>query len=401
VIPALRQSTAELLACEELYIAVVIQGRRPPANLGSERGTEVHDVMWRYITLCVIRNIPSDWAALDRLAAAKGPEAREICQNLRDSYVVNWRHSMGAELTLRLDHLFQPTEDPELAAFEGTLDHLENDLLAGAAGSDALITDFKTHPAPFEPDTIQAHLYSLLVLQTYAHVERVKFELVFARYQKCRRSVTYTRADVPALIEYMQGYRERQVDLHRRWDNICNPRWATIPLRAVETVRALPGPHCQYCPRLADVSCPIAEFNPALTRTPEDRLRFNVWAAHLKAQNDEVLKAVVIGTEKNITIADGNGARYEYGAWPTVKLEFPLRQTYMELEAWHQQTGEDLMPALVVGATKLKQLLGARKRKDLADELANIATPKPGAKWGVRSQDSPGPEEDADDGDNS
>lgn len=365
-----------LMACPESYGVQVIDGKRVPENLGSERGHEIHEVMSEYVNHCVKKRVPSDWGAFDKLASRKGAEARQILQPLRDGHIIDYRNVVGTELTLSLDEYFQPVS--EKAAFQGTLDCLY-DLGEGKA----LIVDYKSHPGPFEADTPQCHLYPLLVFQAYAHIESVEMSLVFVRYKKCVRSVTFSRTDVPFLIDYVQAFRERQVDIHQTGRN---------------ALKALPGSHCAYCPRLADVTCPIKEFNPAATHTPEERLRFNIWASQLAVQNTAALKSYVTASEKNVMVTDGNGVEYEYGAWPAVVLEFPLRETHQELERWQKTTREDLISKQVVGATKLKQALKAAKRRDLADAIANHTDPKGTAKWGVKRG---GKEEEDEDDDRS
>lgn len=390
-IPPFRQSLGELLACDELYAVIVVDGREMPANLSSDRGTQVHDVMWQYINHCVARSIPSDWAALDRFAAAKRADARLILQSLRANYKVDWQHSIGAELKLGMDRNFQPTFEgvtrfdagsdpvhPPPPRFQVTLDHLLIDENRG------YIDDFKTHPGPFEADTIQSHLYPLAALQHFGNIDYVTFRLRFVRYRDCVREVTYSRNDVPDLIEYVQAFAARQVDLHRR---VAKDR---------SQIEAMPGPHCQYCPKLVEMSCPIAEFNEHATHTPQEWLRFLVWSKQMQVKALTVLRSRVAASEQNVKVLDGHGETYEFGNWPTVKISYPLIDTLEQLEQWKAKTGEDLRPKLEIGATGLRPLLKAIKRRDLADEIANVATPETGGKWSVRvaGQDVKEEEED-------
>jgi PD-(D/E)XK nuclease superfamily len=366
MIPALRQSHCELLACEVLYATVVIAGQATPPSLANYRGQEIHDVMAKYIRGCAEQRRPSWWPFFDQLARARGPEARQILRGLRNHYVVDFDHHLGAEQKLRLDHNFQPCgERGDTAAFEGTLDHLLGYVTQGK------IEDFKSHPAPFEAKTPQAHLYPLLVLQHYPEFEQVTFELVFVRYRNCRRAVSWRRSDIPELIDYMQAFRERQVDLHARADD----------------AEATPGAHCQYCPKLADVTCPVAEFNPHATHSPEERLRFNIWASQLKAQNNEVLRSYVNASDENVTITDGKGQRYEYGCWDHASTVYPLAKVYHELLEWKRERGEDLVPRMRVGATELKQMLKAKKRADLAERIGRHLVPVNTPRWGVKKPD--------------
>lgn len=362
------------MACEELYATVAIENVVMPSNLGSDRGTQVHDVMAQYIRHCVARRIPSDWAALDRFALDKNAQARQILQGLRSEYVVNWAGSRGAELTLSLDSQFQPVVLGAVEAYselrmQVTLDHL---ITADGIGE---IEDFKTHPAPFEADTIQSKLYPLVAFQHYADLEEITFKLIFVRYRKCARTVHYTRQDVPELIDYVQGFLERQMDIHRREARESSTH---------RLLNVIPGPHCQYCPHLVQNSCPIGDFNEHVTHRPEEWLKFVIWSRQVQSRAKEVLKAYVGAHEKGVTVTDGNGETSEFNAWPSVSLEYPLRPTYEKLEEWRKATGEDLRPKLTVGATQLRAILKSRRRADLADELANVADPVSGSTWGVK-----------------
>lgn len=362
----LRQSSAELLACDELYAAVEIQGQRMPANLASSRGTEVHSVMWEYITHCVQRTIPSDWGALDRFAAKKGAEPRQILRNMRDNYVVDYEGSMGAELTLSLDAQFQPCENRvEKARYQVTIDHLRS------TGPKGTIEDFKTHPAPFEPDTIQAHLYPLVAFQTYSFLEEITFALNFARYPKCWRNKVWTREQVPFLMEYVQSLAERQADLHQRF-------------AAKAELEAMPGPHCQYCPKMVGITCPIAKFNEHVTHTPKEWLQYLIWSTEMQKKARSVLKSAVVATEQEIQSVDGHGTPYVFNSWPAATIEYPLVETTDALLQWRQMSGEDLRPFMRVGSTELKNKMKAKKRAALVELIANVADPQPTTRWGVK-----------------
>jgi hypothetical protein len=367
-IPALRQTHCGMLACEEGYATAVIEGKVLPASLASDRGQDIHHVMAGYIKSCAAAKIPADWQMFDWLAAGRGTEARKILRGMRSTYLVDHQHHIAAEITYCLDENFQPCPCGPNAWYQGTLDNVLGFTTRGK------IEDFKSHPGPFDPDTPQAHLYPLLALQWFPEWKEVEFELIFVRYKNCRRACTWKRKDVPELMEYMQNYKERQVDIHLRYKHH-------------DPLQALPGPHCQYCAKLVNITCPIAEFNPQMQRTPEERLRFNVWAQQLKAQNDEVLKSYVTASGENVAIQDGNFEVYEFGCWDAQRMEYSLPMVVDELAKWEKQRGEDLASKLVVGATKLNQYLKAKKRDELRDRIFAHSELVNAPRWGIRRPD--------------
>lgn len=339
-IPALRQSLVETASCPQSYQMQVIEGHKMPGGMQSARGTEIHHVMSEYIRHCATRKVPADWAKFDELALGAGEEASQILDGLRDSYTVDWEHVLETEFTLGWH-----SDNGNDA--EGTLDGLY--FLTPAH---AKIEDFKSHPRPFDADKhFQAKLYSFLVLANYLEVQEVTFELIFVRYTNCRRSVTYTRDDLPALRQQVINARARQVRLHERH-------------AAGEQLEALPGAHCQYCPLIKAFDCPIAQFNEHATLTLEERARFAIWVEQVNKVNKQVLRDAVDASGKNIWVQDGNGRVYEFGFNDRETKQFPLLATLPFLFE-HRDTYEndvEWIGKLLISSTKLKSALGAKKR---------------------------------------
>jgi hypothetical protein len=323
-VPALSQSTEETMSCPTSYAVQSIKGSKSPGGMQSARGLEVHHVSSLYINHCATRKVPADWARFDELALGSGAEAADILTGIRDNYVVDFEHVYDTELWLAVDNNWKAVEVPlavrsmtreareAWAAANGVIYHGTLDGLYFLSQARAKIEDFKSHPRPFEANTIQSKRYALLVLLNFPEVEEVTFELIFVRYANCRRSVTYTREDLPWMRQQVINARARQIRLHERYD-------------AGETLEAYPGAHCTYCPLLKSFNgCPIAEFNEYATHTLEERARFAIWVEQVNKVNKQVLKDAVNASGKNIELRDGNGRLVQFGFNARESTQFPL-----------------------------------------------------------------------------
>jgi hypothetical protein len=141
----------------------------------------------------------------------------------------------------------------------------------------------------------------------------VKFRLVFVRFKNLYREVTYTRADLPSLIETVKAARERQKMIHFNYDNKIE-------------MEATPGDHCCYCPLMTDRTCPIGQMNENMQLSDEDRLRFKIWDSIFSRANTKVLSAKVQATGKNIVVRDYNGKAYSFGPVERESNSYPLFQ---------------------------------------------------------------------------
>ncbi len=395
-IPPLRQSTEQMTACPLFYIEVVIKGRKKPGGMESARGTQVHKVMADYAAWCAHKGVAMDLEAFDRFAEGVGPTASKILIGMRDSYHVDCEHLLATELTMELDENFNPTElspvvegivpDSGLPAhYQGTLDapylfpHEEK----------ALIDDAKTHPRPYEPSdpdkALQGKMYSLFILLHFPWVKTVTFRLVFVRFKNLTRDVTYTREDIPALIDTVKSARDRQKMIHQNYDN------------GIE-MEATPGAHCFYCPLLSDRSCPIGQMNENMQLTDEDRLRFKIWDSAFARINTKVLSDKVNATGRNIVIKDYNGKAYSFGPEESESEVMPLFRATAAGIVMDAQGNPDMpivsllmdyahaspddiawMGKLTISSSTVKPYLKAKKRafldqavKDTADKVTKV-----------------------------
>jgi len=365
-VPDLNQTKVEQMACPTFYAAGVIRGHETPGGLQSARGVEIHEVMSLYVSWCGSRGIAADWGKFDQLALGAGAEAAGILEGLRDSYSVDHEHLYGTELVLASD----------TGRARGKLD-----VLYLPTHQHALIHDFKSHPRPFDPDkTDQCLRYAFLVFENFPDVEEVTFELIFARYAKCRRSVTFTRAaDYARLRQHILNTRSRQEGIHERYAQ-------------GEVLPAYPGKHCAYCPLLqiagrGPMACPISQFNPHANASLVERARFAVWLRESQKVNNAVMKDAIDAMGHNITIDDYNGREMSVGYVARESVQFPLLKVLPFLLDYQHASPDDVtwLDKLLISSTKLKSYLKAKKRAFLHQAIldsAAVAVTKPTFKLG-------------------
>lgn len=392
----LRQSTEQIMACPTFYVETFIKGRKQPGGLDSARGTQIHHVLSQIASWCAARGIGQDLQAFDSFARGVGPQAERILAGLRDGYSVDHKHLLATELPMSLDESLQPTRlaeamegfcpDSQLpVSYEGTLDalYLFRDEYR------AEIHDAKSHMKPFQPDdTLQGRMYALFVFQHFAWINEVKFRLIFVRYKNLYREVVYTRSDVPMLIDVVKAARARQLMLHEDY-------------AANRDIEAIPGPYCGYCPMLANRTCPISEFNPAMQLSPSDRLKFNLWYSAFSRVNNAALKDYVQATGKPVILRDYNKKSYVYGPQEKEANVYPLFQATADGIATDGE-GNPVMPIasllmdyanmpenaddrawlgkLTISSTKLEGYLKAKSRvhvhqaiQDTADKVTKVS----------------------------
>lgn len=381
ILPPLRQSMVETAACPRAYAEIYINGKVQPDSIPSERGSDIHRVMSRYVDYCVRERTESDWIKFNELASAAGPVAGPILDGLRDSYEVDWQHVYGTEITLRLAEDFEPCAPPvemavqkyrlheEDAAYEGTLDAI----LLSNDGTRAKIVDYKSHPAVFEADSFQSTLYPFMLFKHLPDLETITFELVFVRYTNCVRTVTWKRTDMPEMQATISRARERQRITHENPDDAL----------------ALPCKSCTYCPLAKNLTCPIADWNEYTTLSNSDRLRAIEFYRRMRSLHMPVLKA---HAEVNgpISYRDGNGRVYEYGPQEVPSTRYPLdRTTIQVLDDYSAATGESWESwNLDISSTALKAKLKAKKRttlREVFEESLIETSTKP--KFAVRTPD--------------
>jgi hypothetical protein len=315
----LRQSSESVMACPTHYVEVFEKGRKKPGGMDSARGNQVHHVHAQYAAYCAYKKIPQDVEAFDRFAKGAGPQAIKILDGIRDSLTIDWAHLLATEVPMAMDENLNPTEvsgaiegmvdDSELpTAYEGTLDTIYSFRAEARIGID----DVKSHMKPFDPDsTLQGKMYSLFAFQHFPWANTVVFRLIFVRYKNLVRSVTYTRDDLPMLMNTVKAARARQLALHEDYV-------------AGKDIPAIANSNCIYCPKLSDASCPIAEFNENMQLPMEQRLNFALWYSQFSKVNNAALKAYVDGTGRPVVLRDYNGKSFSYGPVESESEVYPL-----------------------------------------------------------------------------
>ena len=318
-IEALHQSTEQVMSCPVFYSEAFIKGKKQPGGLESARGIQVHHTGSEYASWCAKKGVAQDLEAFDRFALGAGPTASKILIGMRDSYLVDYKHLLATEVTMRLDENLNPTDT------EGSLEGIAGDSglpVAYEGILDALyvyreeakinIDDLKTHPQPFEPkDTLQGPMYAVFCFRHFPWAQAIRFRLIFVRYNNLSREVIYTRQDLPYLIEMVKAARARQKMLHKKY-------------AAGEELEAVPGNHCVYCPLLRDKSCPVAAYNDQMQLTPEEWLKWDLWNSAFSKVNRARMKARVQATGRPVVLKDYNGKAYTYGPVESKSFVFPL-----------------------------------------------------------------------------
>jgi hypothetical protein len=389
--PPLHQSTVGMLACPRSYVAVMIDGLRPPPSVATDRGDDVHEVAAAYTTYCVAHQIPGDWEAFDRAAAMAGPEAARILEGVRENYVVDYEHVIGTEVEFFLDENFQPSTGNDSIAYSGTRDI---DLLMDETHGET--HDWKSNIMPYpqsEVPNIQSDMYALSRFQENQELEHLTFRFRFVRYGKCERVAEYTRKDIPRLMATMEAHRRRQLAIH------ANP----------EQAEAIPSKQCLYCP-LLNTTCPIPkDLNPASQLTREQRLKLAVYLSYATQQNNQWLKEWHKATGEAMSYMDGKGDTYVYGTKSYESQVYPLLQTMQALLEYEAQEKENpskkvkgaMVPDvewignLLVSSTKFKSYLKAKSRAPFHQFVTEtVAVPVTKTRTGLhRADDNPEHEE--------
>jgi hypothetical protein len=307
-----------------MYTEIFIKGNKPPSGLDAARGTEIHATMAAYLSHCARKQVGMDLDAFERFSHGAGPQAYKILSGLRDGYVVDYHNLFATELSMALDEFFQPTDVvSEIegivkssglpAYYQGTLDGF----YVFREESKILIDDFKSHVCPYDPHDpkykAQADEYGLFALQHFPWAQTVVFRLTFVRYKNMKREVSYTREDLPKLIESLKAARERQKMIHEKFD-------------AGQEIEAIPCDNCIYCPLLSNRMCPVASWNPEMQLTPGEWAKFDAWYAAFSKVNRARMKAHIQGTGKPIIYKDYNQKIYVYGPTESESTVYPLFQ---------------------------------------------------------------------------
>jgi len=369
----LSQSKQALLACPHSYVEQIIRGNKSPSSEASRRGTAVHLFLSEYTRHLINERLEQDLDWFDEHLDGLLPDARELLGGLRKDFKIDPEAVLGTEYYITLDDQFQPCP-ADRAAYEMTLDRVTI-----PSDREAEIDDYKSNFMAFEADTFQAKLYSLGLLMMMPSLEKVTFRLQFVRWNR-DKIAKFTRDDIPALQAEARQWRLVQINLHRNHAfEERHPKSALINVLPSEmTIKypVLSGSHCVYCPLLA-AGCPI-EKNPY--KDPTGQL-FNV--LYFKAALKRAEEAVRANADKlgPLTVRDGIGTEYT-GAWTIVeKRSYDINCLPVVL-AWDKKKKDDLLHKLTVSG--LSSPLKAKKRAELAEELANFVEVKAESQFKVR-----------------
>jgi len=354
-IPPLSQSRHGDMACETLYVFKHVQGARLGESEPAERGTEIHRVLATYIDHLVRTKRATDLDAFDSLMGTVGAAAGEVLGRFRENHAFDPEKILATELHIALDQNFHPIEDSDdegrNTEYEGTLD-----LVMLHSLTEAEIEDWKSYYQIIDADTFQSKFYPLLLMCLNPSLEQVKFVLEFVRYG-ASRCAEYTRKDVPRLKELAQRERARQRRLHE--PNRCRKR------------KISPGRHCTWCPLLLN-GCPVAKTNPYARMTAEGRLRFAIWLQEAEKQNTRVLKDVMV-ERGPIRYRDENLGEYFAEFVPVEKKFYPYRDAVSILDEWFSTHPDEQGLRDTLTVSGLSSTLKAKKRAELAQQLAGVA----------------------------
>jgi hypothetical protein len=352
MIPPLSQSRQSQLSCPLSYVEQQIRGHKAPQSEAARRGQIIHQTLCTYV-----RNLGQDRGSGPKRAKDPGyficllkglpPDVREILEPQAERIEFDPEQVYATELHCTMDADFRANVLESNASYDSTLD-----LVLVHESTRATIIDWKSQFAAIDPDTFQARLYSLQLFMLNPQFERVTFELRFVRWGGKARSVTFTREQVPELQQEARRWRELQIKLHQE----------------KRAAGALPGTHCVYCPLLAN-GCPV-EDNPAgdpksmLAKVLYFREAIKGFSATLKTHCDE---------HGPISVKDGVGNEYRAEWGIGERKRYPL-DALPVIQKWDKQREKGFMQNLSISG--LGTPLRARKREDLADELANYVEVK-------------------------
>ena len=396
-IPPLSQTLANSMSCEYGYKLVQIDGLKTPNTQASDRGTDIHAVLAPYAMHCAQKHVPADFLFLDSLTSSLGEEAATILESCRDNITIDWQNLFAVEILCGLDRDFQPTyavdhdgrqqpinpvwglsiSTPLEPAYVGTLDVIY--VMPGSKV--ARIVDWKSHPRPFEADTIQGKLYSLLLFMHMPELQEVEFGLRFVRYANSVKTHKYFRSDVPQMMDDVRRTRNRQKEIHSK-------------VEEGGELRVHGGAHCVYCPCALDpigIPCPNGKLNPML-KSPAEMLNWLLSTEVQVRMVKEALKQHVDGTSQSVWSQDANGNVYQFGPVEREKVTYPIFEGSIEegfnmpivdaLLNWVTTNPKDLIPRkgskpwfqnLRIGATELNRYLKTSKREILHNNIKDLA----------------------------
>lgn len=340
-IPKLSQSRHERLACPASYVYSEVYDYKGLDNEYSIFGSEAHAILfnwaahnWRE------KSQVTDQIHLETMLRCASHECAEMLRHFLDNFTLEWKNIVALE-----KHMLGGDD------LEGTLDALLKE-----GSSHYRIIDYKTQHQVVEAKTFQSKLYPVLVFLNYPDAKTVDFTMAFTRYG-CVRSVSYTRADMPALMELIQASRTRQLAMHE------NPQ-------AYEK-EAVPGKVCIHCPLLRMRECPIEGRNP-MEMDPSERLQWQEYLKRAAKANDLVLKDLAMYGDVK---AEANGRQLKGGFVLKETKQYPAGPALVLLNNWKETTdgADDLIADLHFSRSSLATKLKAKKRAILDQAMDDIA----------------------------
>jgi hypothetical protein len=369
-IPPLSQSRQSKLACPLSYVETEIRGHKQASSEAARRGSALHKFLSEYVQYLVKAKKESDTDKAAELMVGMKPDAAELVGRLVDDFKINPDAVYGTELWIGLNAQFELTGKREASEFEMTLDLVEL-----PEPTKAKLVDYKSQFHAVDADTFQGRLYSLGLMMLNPHIEQVEFELRFVRWGKSKRSVKFTRADIPKLQAEARQWRQMQLNIHNE------------PL--VYGKEVIAGQHCTYCPLLI-AGCPLENENPA--KDPNAALLRVLYHRLAAKANEETVRAHC-DANGPLRAKDGIGNEYE-AAWTVSEQKKFSMDVLPVIQSWDKAHKSDpVLPRLSISG--LGTLLKAKKRSDLSDECANHCEVKTRPKFHIGRAGEPDDENGA------
>lgn len=353
-IPPLSQSRHERLACPASYVWAEVYGDKSLDNEDSILGNEIHAILftwaahnWRE------KSSVTDQIHLEHMLACASQEARDILRHFLDNFTLDFSKIVSLEKYM--------TGGDDL---EGTPDVVQK-LTAGHYR----VTDWKNYHQIIEAKTFQSKLYPVLVFLNFPDAKVVEFQFAFTRYG-CTRTASYSREDMPALMELVQASRARQFLIH------ANPHRFEK--------EAVPGKVCIHCPLLRKRECPIEGKNP-MEMLPAERLQWQEYLKRAAKANDLALKELAMHGDIH---AEANGRQLKGGFVLKETKQYPAGPALVLLNDWKHTTDgqDDLIADLHFSRSSLASKLKAKKRAVLDQAMDDIAVTEQRTEFEISEQ---------------
>lgn len=340
-IPPLSQSRHERLACPASYVYSEVYDYKSPDSEYSILGSEAHALLFNWSAHNLReKSSVTDQIHLETMLHCASHECAEMVRHFLDNFTLQWKNIVSLERHMTGGDDLEGT--PDVVLHEGN-GHYR-------------IIDYKTQHQIIDANTFQSKLYSVLVFLNYPDAKTVDFTLAFVRYG-CVRSVSYTRQDMPALMELVEASRTRQLAMH------ANPQQYEK--------EAVPGKQCIHCPLLRIRECPIDGRNP-MEMDPSERLQWQQYLKQAARANDLVLKELAMHGDIKAT---NNGKAIKGGFVLKETKQYPMGDALVLLNNWKQTTdgADDLIADLHISRSALASKLKAKKRAILDQAMDDIA----------------------------